>query len=282
MRGKNLTARKALAFHSYKGGTGKTTIAANLAAFYAKIGMRICLLDCDLYAPSLTTYFRKTPESYINSLLAGEAEISDILVDVSSELGLKGKLLLGFSSPKKEDIHEIEIKHDMKWQLAALKRFLGAKKELFSEHKIDYVFLDTSPGIRYWSVNCIAAADFLCLMMRISNMDVVGTKKMIKDVYESLTKFGSKCFIILNKVPGASPIKKFQEKANERMLWEKDIEKEIGIKVTGSIPCFCDVQFNKHEFLSVINQPKHNFSKSLRVIANKIIEINQRFQVDEE
>ncbi|UCC57638.1 MAG: AAA family ATPase [Candidatus Bathyarchaeum sp.] len=277
-----MSAGKALAFHSYKGGTGKTTIATNLAAFYAKIGMRVCLLDCDLYAPSLTTYFRKTPESYINNLLAGEAEISDILVDVSSELGLNGKLLLGFSSPRKVDIHEIEIRHDMKWQLAALRRFLAAKKELFSEYKLDYVFFDTSPGIRYWSVNCIAAADFLFLTMRASDMDIEGTKKMIKEVYESLTKFGSKCFVILNKVPGASPIKKFQEKANERVLLEKDIEKSIGIKVTGSIPCFCDVQFNKHEFLSAINQPKHRFSKNLRDIANKINGMNQRFQVDEE
>lgn len=276
MWGKNLSVGKALAFHSYKGGTGKTTIATNLAAIYAKIGMRVCLLDCDLYAPSLTTYFRKTPELYINNLLAGEAEISDILVDVSSELGLKGKLLLGFSSPKKEDIHEIEIKHDMKWQLAALRRFLAAKKELLSEYKIDYVLLDTSPGIRYWSVNCIAVADFLFLTMRISDMDIAGTKKMFKDVYESLTKLGSKCFIILNKVPGASPIQKFQEKANERMLWEKDIEKNIGTKVMGSIPCFCDIQFNQHEFLSAINQPEHNFSKRLRDIANKINEINQR------
>ena len=282
MWGKNLNEGKALAFHSYKGGTGKTTIATNLAAFYAKLGMRVCLLDCDLYAPSLTTYFRKTPDSYLNNLLAGEAEISDIIVDVSSELGLKGKLLLGFSSPKKVDIHEIEIKHGIKWQLAALRRFLAAKKELFSEYKIDYVFLDTSPGIRYWSVNCIAVADILFLTMRISDMDIEGTKKMVKEVYESLTKFGSKCFIVLNKVPGASPIKKFQEKENEKMLWEKDAEKDIGMKVMGSIPCFCDVQFNKHEFLSAINQPEHGFSKSLRAIANKINGINQRLLVDEE
>ena len=279
--GKNLSVGKALAFHSYKGGTGKTTIATNLAAIYAMIGMRVCLLDFDLYAPSLTTYFGKTPESYLNDLLAGEAKISDILVDVSSELGLKGKLFLGFSSPRKADIHEIEIQHDMKWQLAAIRRFLAAKKELFSEYKIDYVFLDTSPGIRYWSVNAIAAADLLFLMMRINDMDIAGTKKMIKDIYESLTKFGSKYFIILNKVPGASPVQEFQEKANERMFWEIEIEKDIGIQVMGSIPCFCDIQFNKHEFLSAIKQPKHHFSKRLLDIANKIKGIDQRFQGDE-
>ena len=98
---------KTLAFHSYKGGTGKTTLVTNLAAFFAKSGKRVCLLDFDLYAPSLTTYFRKTPTCYLNSLLSGEEEISDVLVDLSPELKLDGKLYVGFSSPRKEDINEI-------------------------------------------------------------------------------------------------------------------------------------------------------------------------------
>jgi chromosome partitioning protein len=263
---------KTLAFHSYKGGTGKTTLVANLAATYAKIGMKVCLFDFDLYAPSLTTYFRKTPEFYLNDFLAGEAEMSDILVDVGSELGLKGGFFLGLSSSRKEDVQEIEIHHDMKWQFKALRRFLAAKKELFLDFEIDYIILDTSPGIRYWSINAIAAADLLFLMMKISDMDIAGTKKMIKDTYDSLIKFGSKKFIILNKIPGASPLPKYQGN-NERMAWENEIEKELGTQVMGSIPCFCDVQFNKHEFLSTITMSDHPFSKSVIAIAKKIADI---------
>jgi chromosome partitioning protein len=36
---------KIIAFHSYKGGTGKTTIAANFAAMLAKKGYRVFLMD---------------------------------------------------------------------------------------------------------------------------------------------------------------------------------------------------------------------------------------------
>ena len=68
-----------------------------------------------MYAPSLGSYFRKTPEFYLNDLLAGKAALSDMLVDIGSELEVDGKILLGLSSPKKDDIHEIEIRHDFKW-----------------------------------------------------------------------------------------------------------------------------------------------------------------------
>jgi chromosome partitioning protein len=215
---------RTLAFHSYKGGTGKTTLISNLAALYAMKGKAVCLLDFDLYAPSLCTYFRKSPSCYLNNLLKGEAEISDILVDLSSEIGGSGRLLLGFSSPRKEDVNEIEIKHELKWQLAAMRRVLAAKNRLFEEYKIDYLFLDTSPGIRYWSINALAAADWLFLVMKISDMDIEGTKRMIIDIYDSLSRFGSKYFLILNKVTGASPKRGVLEKEDAAEIAE--LEKE--------------------------------------------------------
>jgi chromosome partitioning protein len=266
---------KTIALHSYKGGTGKTTLIANLAAYYAKTGMKVCLLDFDLYAPTLSMYFRKRPAVYLNDLLRGETEkrgktdVSDVLVDVSSELGLSGKLYLGFSSPGKEDIGEIEIKHEQKWQLAAIRRFLSAKNQLFEEYGIDYLFLDTSPGIRYWSINSLATADMLFLIMKNSDMDIEGTRKMITDIYDSLAQFGSKYFIILNKVPGASPADEIRWGADEK-AFESELEKDIGTRVVGSIPCFCDIQFSKHEFLYAIKQPDHPFSKSLVTLAENI------------
>ncbi|KON33487.1 MAG: hypothetical protein AC479_04375, partial [miscellaneous Crenarchaeota group-6 archaeon AD8-1] len=152
---------KTLAFHSYKGGTGKTTLISNLAASLAKEGKRVSLLDFDLYAPSLATYFRKKSACYLYDVLNGSVDISNIMIDISQELNLKGKLFLGLSSPKKEDVQEIEIRHDLKWQLKAVRRFLAAKKSLIENYDLDYVLLDTGPGIRYWSINTLATADFL-------------------------------------------------------------------------------------------------------------------------
>ena len=135
-----MNSGKTLAFHSYKGGTGKTTLIANLAALYANQGKKVCLLDFDLYAPSLGMYFRKKPNTFLNNLLRGdleepngEVDVSAVVTDVSSELGLKGKLLIGFASASKEDISEIEFQHDQKWQLKAIKRFQSFKNQLFQD-----------------------------------------------------------------------------------------------------------------------------------------------------
>jgi chromosome partitioning protein len=48
-----------IALHSYKGGTGKTTIAAILV----KAGKKVALLDLDIYAPSLHNYFKITQKN---------------------------------------------------------------------------------------------------------------------------------------------------------------------------------------------------------------------------
>jgi len=126
--------------------------------------------------------------------------------------------------------------------------------------------LDTSPGIRYWSINTLAVADILLLVMKNSDMDIEGTKKMTSDIYDALAKFGSEYFIILNKVPGASPL---TELGYDRE-YETQLEKEIGARVIGSIPCFCDIQFSKHEFLFAIKKPEHPFSKKLISLAEEI------------
>ena len=72
---------KCIAFHSYKGGTGKTTLAANLAALLAKNGHRVFLLDLDVYAPSLQSYFKADPKKLINDYLFEDAELNEVVTD---------------------------------------------------------------------------------------------------------------------------------------------------------------------------------------------------------
>jgi chromosome partitioning protein len=269
-----MTKMRSIAFHSYKGGTGKTTLISNIAAMYAKNGFNVALVDFDLYAPSLSAYFRKRPNIFLNDLLNGQAEISKCLYDLSSDINSKGIFLVSFSSSRKEDINEIEIKHDSRWQIEAVKRFIKAKKELADQFNIDYLFIDTSPGIRYWSINSLACSDFIFLLLKDSDMDVEGTKRMIIDIYDSLSRYGANYYIILNKVPGET-VKEEATSNRDEKSWIAELERVVGAEIVGSIPCFCDIQFSRHEYLFSIRKPTHPFSTRLEKIAETIKRISE-------
>src|SRR5919202_6230031 len=202
---------RCIAFHSYKGGTGKTTIACNLAAMLSLKGYNVSLLYLDVYAPSIHAYFDCSPNKWINDLLFENSDLNEIMVDMTSTIARyadnktkkTGRLLVGFSNPQKEEIYRLEgsIK-TANANIQILRRFVQLREDLISDFESDYVILDTSPGIRYWSINSLAVADVLFLTLKFDDLDIEGTIKMANDIYGSFTKFGSKSFLLLNRVSG--------------------------------------------------------------------------------
>ena len=289
-----------IAFHSYKGGTGKTTIACNLAAMLSVKGYNVSLLDLDVYAPSLHAYFECTPNKWINDLLFENSDLNEIMVDMTSTLrryannGTKkiGRLLVGFSNPQKEEIYRLDgsIK-TANANIQLLRRFVQLREDLISDYESDYVILDTSPGIRYWSINSLAVADVLFLTLKFDDLDIEGTIKMANDIYGSFTKFGSKSFLLLNRVSGYCVPKSyalsFQPAKNNNNSSRAAEETPVGLEMINNelsssnaflsdqtkmdlisaIPCYCDIQFKKKEFLTVLQYPDHPFAKMLEQLA---------------
>ena len=42
------------------------------------------------------------------------------------------------------------------------------------------------------------------------------------------------------------------------------LEEMTGVKYLTPLPCYCDIQFSPREFLTVVNNPNHPFSKSYK------------------
>jgi chromosome partitioning protein len=288
-----------IALHSYKGGTGKTTIAANIAAILVKAGKKVALLDLDIYAPSLHNYFKINPKKYINDFLDNNADLDETIIDVAESMNNKkllplGKFYAGFSNPNKDAIFKFEISNGPDYWKKQFRKLVFLREQIITKMDIDYIIIDTSPGIRHWSINALSIADKLILTMKMDDLDIEGTKKLLYEIYTTFVKFGAISYILLNRVSGyclpITLINNTDEKINtthaHAVLTDNHIIKMQnpktaleGLEVTGvkyltPLPCYCDIQFSPREFLTVVNNPNHPFSKNLQIIIDEIIKDN--------
>jgi len=253
--------KKSIAIHSYKGGTGKSSVAANLAVAYAKQGSDVCLLDYDFRAPSLHVLFKVKPQHWLNEFLEGNCKIEEATVDATQRYGTKGKLLIGLANPSSDSMREMMSK-DRKWEMKALHKTLSAKKTIFNDLDMNHLIFDTGPGMYYSSINALASSDVVALVMKMDKFDIEGTKEMIKGIYKAL---GRKTGILLNKIP-AQQIS--SEGGPEKMATL--VESIFELPLIGTIPCFCELMATGGRMIYTHEEPQHAFSQAILRIAKKL------------
>ena len=311
---------RCIAFHSYKGGTGKTTLACNSAALLARKGYKVCLLDLDIYAPSFQSYFEREPIVGINDFLNSNVEVDKAMIDYTSavenqkdniratdssypyptrsenekKLRKKGKLWIGFSNLQKKGVFELE-NADSATKRDIIRRFIYLRERLISDFHADYIIIDTSPGMRFWSINSLAIADILLLTLKMGSLDVDGTRIAVNEIYKSFTKFGSKAYLLFNLIAGycvpaavasrtetfptvestsvpqegMTLLNKLEQPLNE-VDFVKRLSSDLGIPAILSIPCYCDIQFSRREFLTVLRYPEHPFTKQIEGLVSAL------------
>jgi len=254
--------RKIVAFHSYKGGTGKTLFSVNLATMYASRGKKVCLFDLDFRAPSLHAAFKTDGTEYwLNDYLNGVCEVEKVMIDLSQSHVRKGELLVGLANPSTEAIREMSAK-DRKWEMKSLGRLLSLKTTLLNDLEFDYVILDTSPGLQYSSINAIVSADVALVVAGMDASDREGTKRMVRELYDLFEK---KAGILVNKVL-AEIVASEGAKRKLRM----QLKATYGLPVLEMIPCFCDILRAGGTYIFTEEMPEHPFTKIMEKIATKI------------
>lgn len=250
---------KIVAVHSYKGGTGKTLLAVNLAATLAKRGKKVCLFDLDFRAPSLATLLRVDKANcWLNDYLNGTCEIDKVPVDLSARIGNSDKLFVAFANPATEAIRDMSAK-DRKWEMRALGRILALRESLLGDRGFDYLVFDTSPGLQYSSINAVVSADLVIVATTSDRSDVDGTKRMLHELYELFEK---KTNIVLNKV-----MQDLSKSGKDMQAKAKDTYQ---VPLLGLIPCFCDVLRAEGGVIFAQDKPDHPFTKILDEMVSTI------------
>ena len=209
-----------MSVHSYRGGTGKTLLATNLAATYAR-NEKVCLLDYDLRAQSLHSIFDiEMPDWWINDYLNGDCDIDEAITEVLPNL------YVALANPDAEAIREMMGK-GRSWETQALTRTIGLKQTL-SDMGFGKLIFDTAPGLAYSSINAVVSSDLTMLVMRMDSLDILGTKEMVKGVYELLEK---PTYIVVNMV------------LPEQVEAQSDVlKKTFGDQPMAFLPCLCEIR----------------------------------------
>ena len=123
--------RNIIAVSSGKGGVGKSTVAVNLAVALARMGMKVGLLDCDIFGPSVPKMLRMEDARPYSENINGR----DLIVP-EEKLGIKVLSIGFFVNPEQGIMWRGGMASN------ALKQLIGDA----NWGDLDYFILDTPPG----------------------------------------------------------------------------------------------------------------------------------------
>lgn len=248
---------KVISIHSYRGGTGKSNFSANLAATIARQGYKVAVVDTDLPSSGIHNIFglELGNISYaLNHYLWGDCSIEEATYDVSTSAELeKGKILLVPSSAKPDDISRIlKDGYDVKL-------LNDGFRKLVRNLKLDYLFIDTHPGLSKQTFLSIAISHVLILILRPDKQDYQGTAVAVDVARELKVK---KILLAVNKVHSSL----------KRDAIKQKVEDIYDAPVAGIFSLSEDVVQLASEGIFCIKYPEHDISKEFRKLAQSIIE----------
>lgn len=170
---------KVIVVHSYRGGTGKSNLTSNLAVSLAHQGHRVGIIDTDLQSPGIHTLFRLDDEieRTLNDYLYGRCALYEAAYDLShlvQDTTKQGAIYLVPASVKANEITRIlqEGYHQ--------KLLLDGFNQLIQDLQLDFLLIDTHPGVNEETLQAIAASHTLVMVLRPDYQDYQGTAVLVE------------------------------------------------------------------------------------------------------
>jgi MinD-like ATPase involved in chromosome partitioning or flagellar assembly len=188
---------KIISVHSFRGGTGKSNTTANIAALLAMDGARVAVVDTDIASPGIHVLFNLDESEMVHSLndyLWGKCTIEEAAHDVTGHVGgeIKGQIFLIPSSIKPGEIARILREG---YDVGLLN---DGFRDVVEKMKLDYLLIDTHPGLNEETLLSIAISNALIIILRPDSQDYQGTAVTV-DVAKKLDV--PKMLMLVNKTP---------------------------------------------------------------------------------
>lgn len=249
-----------ISIHSFRGGTGKSNIAANLAYVLAQRGQRVGIIDTDVQSPGVHAIFGLRGDSFsraLNDYLLGRAPISEAVYPLGDGSRTGHEYLAGlplFLIPSSIHASEIaQVLHEG-YDVGLLN---DGFYTLIDALALDVLIIDTHPGLNEETLMSIAVSDSLCVILRPDEQDYQGTAVTV-DIARKLDVPGM--VLVANKVPSRV--------SKDELIAQ--LEKEFTVPVAGVLYLSEDVAENgsRHVFSAVY--PNHAFTRTIEVLADRL------------
>ncbi|MGF1504166.1 MAG: MinD/ParA family protein [Anaerolineae bacterium] len=170
---------KIVSIHSFRGGTGKSNITANVSTLLALAGNRVGVIDTDIQSPGIHVLFGMSEGDMrhsLNDYLWGKCAIEETAHEVQGKLGvdIPGKIFLVPSSIKPGEIARVLREG---YDVGLLN---DGFHDLLDELKLDVLMIDTHPGLNEETLLSIAISDALAIIMRPDSQDYQGTSVTVE------------------------------------------------------------------------------------------------------
>ncbi|MBL8063282.1 MAG: MinD/ParA family protein [Anaerolineales bacterium] len=247
---------KIISVHSFRGGTGKSNTTANIAALLAMDGARVGVVDTDIASPGIHVLFNldeSDMEHSLNDYLWGKCTIEQAAQDVTGHVGgeIKGQIFLIPSSIKAGEIARILREG---YDVGLLN---DGFRDVIEKLKLDYLLIDTHPGLNEETLLSIAISTALIIIMRPDQQDYQGTAVTV-DVAKKLDV--PKMVILVNKTP---PTWDFNEVRSR-------VEQTYDATVGAVLPHSDEMMMLASSGIFSIQYPDHPVTKGLRNIVDLV------------
>ena len=247
---------KIVSTHSFRGGTGKSNLTANMTVLLAQGGYRVGVVDTDIQSPGIHILFgldeTKIGRS-LNDYLWGKCDIADAAYDVTPGLDsdIKGKVFLIPSSIKAGEIARVLREG---YDVGLLN---DGFQNLVNELQLDVLMIDTHPGLNEETLLSISISDILVIILRPDQQDYQGTSVTV-EVARKLEV--PHMMLVVNKLPAVFDASEVKQK----------VERIYNCPVAGVIPHSDDMMVLASGGVFALHYPTHPLTQQLREIISQL------------